>query len=580
MQSKLQVFKEKIPAIIYFVQFVKPYVWKELLLILIMFLLSAGTLVSPYVLKIIIDDVFPSKNVKLLLVVLSIYLCISILRIILSYISRYFSTWINSHIVKDIRVSVFERLIKLPLKYHNTNKKGDLIHRVNNEVDSIKSILTSSVPKFINSICTVVGLIVMLSILDYKLLLISLSIFPLIFLNTRYFQPKVHSQVKKSRLNNAAILSFIIERLGNIRLLKSFNTYNHEKHLLTSKVDEQIDINMQLVHTSGLSSSFAQFLTVVLPIMILGIGGADVISGNMSVGVLVAFIQYSNRLFEPVVDIMDLYFDMVRASVSMERIHEVMILPEEKKGATLQNFSLKSKNIRFENVCFAYDAKNILNNLNVIFESGKKYALVGPSGCGKTTLINLIFRFFEPTSGSIYIGDTDLSLIEIEALRRNITLIGQDNQLFHDTIRSNILYGLESGKEHDIDSASTLGRILKDINEMPNGYLSIIGDNGVMISGGEKQRLAIARAFLRNNEIIILDEATSAIDSENEYKIIQNLFTTYPDKTIIIVSHRLSTVRNVDEIICLDNGSVVERGSHDELLSKKSFYWKLFCDQL
>jgi len=581
MQSRFQVLKKNIPAIIFFFRFLKPYVWKEVILIVIMFLLSAAALASPYILKVIIDDVFPSKNVRLLFIVLSIYLLVSILRIIFSYISRYISSWVNNHIIKDIRLCAFEHLIKLPFEYHNLNKKGDLVHRINNEIDSIRGILTNSAPRIINSACTVIGLVIMLLILNFKLFFISASIFPLIFLLTKFFQPKIHAQVKKSRLNDSEILSFVVERLTNIRLLKSFMTYNHEKQKLANYIDDQIEINLRLTYLSNISSNIAQFLTVILPIMILGIGGADVISGMMSIGALVAFMQYTNKLLDPVVDIMDLYFDLIRASVSMERIYEIMNLPRERRLRTdIKDISFKGKDIRFNNVCFAYESKNVLNNLNMIFEAGKKYALVGSSGCGKTTLISLICRFFEPNSGKIHLGDTELSSIDIETLRHKITFIGQDNQLFHDTIKSNILYGLDPNEQYDVDSATAFSGIFKDINEMPNGYLSIIGDSGVMVSGGQKQRIALTRVFLRNNEIIILDEATSAIDSENEHNIIQNLFTAYPNKTIIIVSHRLSTVRNVDEIICLENGFVVERGSHDELIRKEMFYWKLFNDQL
>ncbi len=567
-------------SLLYFIGFLKKYTIQECVLVFLMFLTSLGTLVSPYVLKIIIDDVFPAGDYALLVKVLSIYLGISIVRIVIMHISTYMFESVSNNIMKDIRMNVFSHLIRLPLSFFNDNKTGDIIHRVNSEVNSIQNILTGSVVRLINSLCTVIGLTVMLSLLNWKLFIISLVLLPFIYLNTRFFQPKIHKNIKKSRQKDSDILSHFVERFTNIRMIKSFMKYRYEEKNLEKNILEQIDLNMKSVLLSSLTRNISLLITALVPFIILLIGGKDVMLGVMTIGSLVAFIQYTNRLFDPLRDLMGLYFDMVRASVSMDRIYDIMKLEPENSVLSLNpEIESNSHSIEFRNVSFSYGAEPVLKEIDLIFEQGKKYALVGASGSGKSTIINLLCRFYEPDRGDIFIGSRDIRSISLETLRKNINLISQDNHLFHDTIRNNIDYGGTASSEK-IEEAVRISGFMNHMAGMPRKMEEVIGDHGVTLSGGQKQRIAIARAVLKTTDIIVLDEATSAMDSETEKELITNLWGLYRGKTIIVVSHRLSTIRHVDEVVCIDRGSVVEKGRHEDLLRNRGPYWKLFHEQI
>ena len=565
----------------YFAGFLRKYTWQECFLVLLMFLASIGTLVSPYVLKLIIDDVFPSRDFGLLIEILAIYLAISVVRLIISYASDYMFEYVSNHIMKDIRVSLFSHLIRLPLSFFDNSKTGDIIHRVNSEVNSIQSILTGSIVRIINSLCTIIGLVVMLCVLNYKLFLISLCVFPIIYVNTRYFQPRIQDTVKQSRTKDSDILSYLMERFSNIKLLKSYMHYGWEESRLSIYIDEQIGINMRNVKLTSLASNVSMFLTALVPILLLFFGGKNVMAGIMTVGSLVAFIQYTNRLFAPMRDLMGLYFDVIRASVSMERIAEVISLQQERTGGS-GSIGAQSEQaaIEFRNVCFQYDSSPVLTNINLKINPNTKYALVGTSGCGKSTLINLLCRFYEPQQGGIYFRDTNIRDIDMTSWRNRIVLVNQDNHLFHGTILENIRYGMESASFNQIEEATRQSVIKDHIESMPGRFDSVIGDHGVTLSGGQKQRIAIARSILKQAQIVLLDETTSAIDSETEKIILHNLFRIHRDRTILIVSHRLSAIKNVDQIICMDKGMIVEVGTHEELIGRKGYYWKLYKEQV
>ncbi|MCD7963237.1 MAG: ABC transporter ATP-binding protein/permease [Rikenellaceae bacterium] len=576
---KLFGFK-KISVYKYFLRYIKRYIKYEIILIILMLLASAGTLVSPYILKLIIDDVFPSSDYQLLIYILLGYVAIVVFRVLVSYGSTFIFEWVSNHIMKDMRVDLFTHLIRLPLNFYDNNKTGDIIHRINSEVNSIQNILTNSLIRIISSLCLIIGLVTMLSILNFKLFLISLAVFPVIFLNTLYFQPKIHATIKESRKKDSDILSFLMERFANIKLLKNYMRYDYEKARLDNVVDEQISLNMKITKLSATNRNISTFFTAMVPVVILGIGGMDVMKGAMTIGTLVAFIQYMNRMFDPFRDLMGLYYDMIRASVSMERIHDIITIDEEANGEGATNFIQGNCDIVLNNVSFKYKDTDVLKNINIKFESGKKYALVGASVSGKSTILNLLCRFYEIDEGSITIGNINIKDVDLKTLRNSINHISQDNQLFHDTILNNITYANENENILSVENTCRLSGILEFIDSTPKKWDTMVGDQGTTLSGGQKQRISIARSLLKVPQIILLDEATSAIDSENEREILQNICRHYTDKTIIITSHRLSTIKFVDEIIYLQDGKVIESGSHNELIKKRGYYWNLFKDQI
>jgi ABC-type multidrug transport system fused ATPase/permease subunit len=572
-----------------FLKYVKPYWFRESILFILMILTSAGSLASPYFLKIIIDKVLPSGDFSYLLNVLIILAGITMVRIIINFCSDYLYEWVSNHIVLDLRIDLFDHLIRLPMSFYDANKTGDLIHRINSEVNSVQNMLTGSFIRFVNNFFTILGLTIALCLLNWKLFVLSMVIMPFVFINTRYFQPLIHTVIKKAREKDSDILNFFVERFENIKLIKSYNRYKYENHKLISKVRELIRLNLSNIKLSSGTRSISFFFVTLAPILIFGWGGKEIMAGAMTLGSLVAFVQYLNRLFNPIRDIMNLYWDMVRSSVSMQRIFEFMMIRPETEDRIQEtgdgiwdgNNDLKiNTSIRFKNVNFKYDGQWVLNNLNLEFEKGKKYAIVGSSGCGKSTVINLLNRFYAPQEGTIFINNINIQRFNLYALRRKIALVTQDNQLFHESIWDNIRYGDLTGQDKEIEDSARLTGIYEYAMSLKEGFESKIGDKGTKISGGQKQRIALARAVLKKVELLILDEATSALDSESERQIFLNLSRLYKDKIIVLVSHRLSTIKDADEIIYMDKGHVVESGRYSELIEKRGLFWRLFRDQV
>lgn len=562
-----------------FLRFIKPYWVKEIILFILMILASAGTLVSPYILKVIIDEIIPTRNFTFLIHILLLLVVINIVRILLDFYSNYLYALVSNHIMLDIRMELFKRILHFPISFFDKNKTGDVTHRINEEVNAVQGMLTGSLVRFIRNILTLIGLAIALCLLNYKLFIISMVVVPFALFNARYFQPKIHNLIKKSREKDSDILGFFVERFNNIKLIKSYNRYQYEREKLNSKGNELIDINLKTAILSSGTQSITTFLISLSPLIIFAWGGQSVIVGAMTMGSLIAFIQYLNRIFNPVNDFMYLYWDMVRTSVSMRRIFEYMDLPIEQMSEEIKNIDLNKK-ISFENVEFKYDGEIVLRDFNLELMPGKKYAFVGSSGCGKSTIINLLCKFYEHQKGIIIIGGQRIEKLNVHEVRKRIALITQDNHLFHDSISENIKYGNLNCTPEDILHVSHQVGLDDFINILNEGFDSVIGNEGTKISGGQKQRIAIARAFLKDADLIILDEATSALDSESENNIFNNISNHYKGKIIILISHRLSAIKNVDEIICLDKGRVVEKGDHNYLVQKRGFYWELFKQQI
>lgn len=565
----------------YFLKFLKPYWIHQSIVFVLMILGTVSSLAFPYIMKIIIDDVFPNEDYELLIWILLLLLGVTVGNIIISFCSNYLFAWINNRIMLDIRSHLFDHLIQLPLSFYDRNKSGDVVYRMSNEVDRIQSFITSSALNLVHSLLTLIGLTVALCWLNWQLFLVSIIVIPFLALNILYFQPKIRDITERGRKKGSEVMSYLIERFESIQLIQVYNAYNYENNKLRSQLNGLLDINVQNVTYSGVMRSISMFLTSLTPAIILGWGGHKVMLGVMSLGALVAFLQYLSRLFEPFRNLNRLYIDLIRVSVSMKRVFEFLEIDVQKTTdeSAASPFSFQ-REIAFENLNFGYNGQPVLQDFSLRIEKGKKYALVGSSGCGKSSLVNVLCRFYELNTGVITIDHTPLPNIKLYDLREHIGLVTQENQVFHDTIWNNIRYSKLESTPEEINRAIRLTGLDGFIEKAEDGVLTLIGDRGNTLSVGQRQRLAIARAILRDSDILILDEATSALDSESEGEIIANLQALYADKTMIVISHRLSTIQQVDEVICLDEGRVVEKGPHDELVKRKGHYWHLFRKQL
>jgi len=534
-----------------FIKYIKPYIFLESILLILLLITSIASLASPYFLKIIIDEVFPSKNYLHLIKVVVLLMMIYVIRIIASIISDVVYSKLSSRVVADIRKDLFAHLLTLPLSFYGKHSVGDLVHRINNEVDNIQDVLTNSIIRFVNTILSIIGIIIALSLLNFKLLIISCLVLPVIFLIINYFTPRLSKLYEKIQHEEGKLQGYFNERFSSILLIKIMNAFSYELRNLNNILLSLIRIRVKATRLSSTNRNVTTFLIAIGPLIVFLWGGEDVLAGTMTLGALVAFIQYQNRLYSPFMDLMYLYNDIIRTTVSMDRIFE--LFKYTKQAETNQPLGEELKKIKFSNVSFRYEETNdyVLKDLNFELKAGFVYGIKGASGSGKSTLIKLLCQYYSPSKGEIFINDTNLNQIGNAHWISTIYLASQETFIFNESLRYNVNYSMEETSDMEIINACEKSGLKTLIENLPLGIDTNLGERGGIFSGGQKQRVAFARLFLNlHHSLIILDEATSALDHETEQTILETLIKAKPPKCIlIIISHRQSTFSKVDEII-------------------------------
>jgi ABC-type bacteriocin/lantibiotic exporter with double-glycine peptidase domain len=562
-----------------FTPYFKKYFWYELLFFFLVVAASLASLASPYFLKIIVDEVIPHKNSDLLFRLLVILVIIYLVRIAAQTASDYLFTWISANIVSAIRKDMFVRIVRRPFSYFQDQKVGDLVHTINNEVDKIEGVLTGSLIRLVNNFFMLTGLVIMLSWLNFRLFLVSAIVFPFVLGVTRWLAPLARASFEKVSSMESGLTSFFTERFEHIKLIKTFNAYGYELQKLTVRLLGLMNSRLRNTLYVSANRNLSTFLIALGPLLIFAYGGSQVILHAMSLGTLIAFIQYLNRLYSPAIDLFYLHADILRASVSIEHIAAIL---KDQEPTDNPSFAARidPAELTITNLHFGYADQQVLAGCSMTFQPGRCYGIVGASGCGKSTLLALVCRFLSPNSGCIHIGDRDIQHIDQIQWMNHITIVTQDYHIIHDSIIENIVYCNGPIAESELDEVIHAVGLSDVVDKMQSEEHKVIGDRGTTLSGGQCQRISIARAILRKAEILILDEATSALDSESERQILNYLKIRYRDKIMITVSHRVSAIREVDQIFVIDSGRLVESGSHQELIRKNGFYSQLFHQQL
>ncbi len=559
-----------------FLRYVLSYPLQVLGVLILAILTSATSLTFPLVTKYTIDTAIPERDLQLFLLLMALQLGMFTLNLLTSAWMDYQHNKLCYNVSRDIKLSVFESLTPAPLNIFENKKAGDLIQRINQDVEVIQNVMCSGLLGLVTNIMMLVTLAVVLIWLNTVLFLTALVVLPLFLLNIKFFNGRIKKAAERVQVERSKILNFLVERFKNIRLIHSYGAHSSEKARYGEGVQNLVSTSLAYRLYRVFSGGTSSFIIGCLSVVVWAWGGSQIMTGAMTLGSLVAFTQYLTRFYNPVQIIHDIYIEFIRASVSIQRVEELMHFPQISSGQ--HPFSFK-KEIELVNVEFGYDQKPVFEGLDLRFEKGLKYALVGSSGCGKSTLAQLLAGFYWPRTGSIRFDGRDIQEFDFDQLQANIEFVPQEPQLLSESIADNIRFARPGASDEEIWRTAELAGLV----DGPEGMLVLrksVGEQGIEISGGERQRIAIARALLKNAQIFIIDEAFSALDAVNEALIINKIINAYPETTIIIVTHRFSTLGTVDEIIYLGERHAVEQGRLEELINDKGFFYRLFEKQI
>ncbi|HDD8208472.1 TPA: SAV1866 family putative multidrug efflux ABC transporter [Staphylococcus aureus] len=572
-----------------YLQFVKPYKYRIFATIIVGIIKFGIPMLIPLLIKYAIDGVINNhalttdEKVHYLTIAIGIALFIFVIvRPPIEFIRQYLAQWTSNKILYDIRKKLYNHLQALSARFYANNQVGQVISRVINDVEQTKDfILTGLMNIWLDCITIIIALSIMF-FLDVKLTLAALFIFPFYILTVYVFFGRLRKLTRERSQALAEVQGFLHERVQGISVVKSFAIEDNEAKNFDKKNTNFL--TRALKHTRWNAYSFAAINTVtdIGPIIVIGVGAYLAISGSITVGTLAAFVGYLELLFGPLRRLVASFTTLTQSFASMDRVFQLIDEDYDiKNGVGAQPIEIKQGRIDIDHVSFQYNDNEapILKDINLSIEKGETVAFVGMSGGGKSTLINLIPRFYDVTSGQILIDGHNIKDFLTGSLRNQIGLVQQDNILFSDTVKENILLGRPTATDEEVVEAAKMANAHDFIMNLPQGYDTEVGERGVKLSGGQKQRLSIARIFLNNPPILILDEATSALDLESESIIQEALDVLSKDRTTLIVAHRLSTITHADKIVVIENGHIVETGTHRELIAKQGAYEHLYSIQ-
>ncbi|MFA1740223.1 MULTISPECIES: ABC transporter ATP-binding protein [Lysinibacillus] len=567
-------------------RFVKPYSWEIVLTIVIGIVKFAIPLFIPLLIKIVLDDIIAAddltdgeKTKELLYWLGGTIIVFFIIRPPIEYYRQYFAQHVSNKVLFDIRKEIYAHLQRLSLKYYANTRAGDVISRVINDVEQTKNFVMTGLMNVWLDLATIVIAVIIMLTMDIKLTLVALLAFPFYALSVKYFFGKLRDLTRKRSQALAGVQSYLHERVAGMSIIKSFTLEKHEQKLFDEANGEFLEKALDQTKWNAKSFAVVNTITDVAPLLVIAYAGYEVINGTLSVGTMVAFIAYIERLYGPLRRLVSSSTTLTQSIASMDRMFDLMDEPYEVKNKVdARDLRSATGEVRFDNVSFQYEKEgvSILNNINFTINPGETVAFVGMSGGGKSTIISLIPRFYDATDGVVTIDGQDVRDVTLHSLRSQIGIVLQDNILFSDSVKENILMGKPDATDEQVIEAAKAANAHDFIMTLPNGYDTKVGERGVKLSGGQKQRVAIARVFLKNPPILILDEATSALDLESEALIQESLEELAHERTTIIIAHRLSTITHADKILVIDHGLLIESGTHEQLMTKQGTYYDLF----
>jgi subfamily B ATP-binding cassette protein MsbA len=555
---------------------------------------SIANLLGPWPLKIVLDDVLRSRpssawtmkivhtflgsdKLALLKFACVAVLVIAIFDAVCTYGEKYLTTSVGQWVSYDLRLSIYAHIQRLSLAFHDQKRTGDLISRVTDDIEAIQSFIMNGMLGVLINVMTLVGMIGVMFYLNWQFTLIALSVVPVLFVMIYSYTRRIKKASREVRKKEGEITSVVEEVLSSIRVVKAFAREDYEVRRLEQESLEALDVALR---ARSLKAKLTPLVGIVVAVgtgLVLWFGAKLVLTGALSAGGLVVFILYLGKMYKPMQEISKMTDTYSKAAVGYERIQEILQTAVDVKDAPRARRAPKLHgDITFESVSFSYnDDSPILTDVSLEIKAGQVSALVGPTGAGKTSIISLIPRFYDPSSGVIKIDGTDIKQFQQRSLRNQMSFVLQETVLFHAPLWQNIAYGKPNCTRNEIIKAAELANASEFIGKMPDGYNTMIGERGMTLSGGQRQRIAIARAVIRDTPILILDEPTSGLDSASEKLVFEALDRLMEGKTVVVIAHRLSTIQKADVIFVVKDGQIIERGNHEELMNLHGVYAEL-----
>jgi len=554
--------------------YLKDYKFQLFIAILGMIATAIGSSASAYLVKPVLDEIFINKDKEMLKILPFLVILFYFLKSAGRFVQTYYTEYIGQDIIRRLRDSMLNSLFLMDMEYFIKQRSGELISRITNDINRLKNVVANMVPEFLRETLTIVALVGVVIYQSPKLALYFLVIMPLALYPLSILAKKMKKISKRSQEKISDITSHLSEIFNNIEIIKSNVGEKKELNRFKEHNKHFFNITMKSVKINELVSPLMEILGAIVIALVIIVGGNEVIEGKMSVGSFFSFMTALFMLYTPLKKVSSIYNKLQDAIAASERIFEIIDLNPTIKVSD-KKFNEEIKDIRFENVTLYYDNKKALDNLSFSVKKGETIAFVGDSGGGKSSIVNLLVRFYDPTSGKVLFNNKDIKEFDVKSIRKKIALVTQRVYIFRDTVAQNVAYGEEFDEKRVIE-ALKLANAFEFVIQMEKGIYSNLDEFGANLSGGQRQRIALARAIYKNPEVLILDEATSALDTKSEQKIQDALKNITKDKITFIIAHRLATIKNAKKIIVMSKGKKVCEGSEEELLKSCKEYQKLY----